>query len=189
MKNLPHIVFLTAIFVAFSCSFLFPRHAVSAQAVGNISANALSALKIHGAAPLNFGYVQGGPRGGSVRLLPTGGISPAAGRRSATGDVRAPRGLDHHLAAFFVAGDAGKTYFIFLPSDVTAVRDQGRMPGGGLRVENLSAYSITKRAVGDMGQLDAKGRDTLYVGGDLIVPPGAPSGVYRADFDVTVAYP
>lgn len=162
-------------------AFPFTPASAGNTAIATITATAIRPLSVERKRPLIFGYIRPGRNGGTVS------VHPRSGKRTVNGDVRSQQARDHTRAMFHVRGDKDRFYHVHLPSSVKAVR--AGAPGyPDLDVTNLSAFSVTRNAEGVIGLLDKNGKDTLYVGGDLVVPPGAADGMYKATFEVTVTY-
>ncbi len=134
-------------------------------------------------AELRFGHLGPGDGGGTV-IVTTGGL------RFATGTVRLLEPASHGPAVFAVSGQPGAAYRIGLPATITARHDSGQPKPGVtvLSVTNLKSFSANAGAETDTGQLGGGGSDTVRVGGTLVVPPTAKTGVYTAALSLTLTY-
>ena len=134
-------------------------------------------------ADLNFGQVRAGNADGTVIVTPLN-------VRSATGGVKLRAETNFSRAEFIITGDPGDSYSI-VPVLGFALHDQRGDPIPGetiLQVTNLISYSTTAMAVTFLGQFNSNGIDTLFVGGTLLVPPGAKFGKYGGEVTLTFNY-
>ena len=134
-------------------------------------------------ADLNFGQIRSGDEGGTIVVTPLN-------VRFATGGLilRALRNFSR--AEFIITGDPNAFYNITPVLDF-ALHDQGENPEPGetlLQVVDLISYSTTVGAVTLVGQFDPNGVDSVFVGGTLLVPPGAKFGKYGGEVTLTFNY-
>ena len=134
-------------------------------------------------ADLNFGQIRSGDEGGTIVVTPLN-------VRFATGGLilRALRNFSR--AEFIITGDPNAFYNITPVLDF-ALHDQGENPEPGetlLQVVDLISYSTTVGAVILVGQFDPNGVDSVFVGGTLLVPPGAKFGKYGGEVTLTFNY-
>jgi hypothetical protein len=83
-------------------------------------------------------------------------------------------------ATFSVTGDGSATYAIMLPSGL-----QSATRANGADEVTFTPFS---NLPGGTGLLDARGAQTIYLGGTLNIAKRQRPGVYTGTFDVTVAY-
>lgn len=134
-------------------------------------------------ADLNFGQVRSGETDGTVIVSPLN-------VRSKTGGVTLRAMTNFSRAEFVISGDPGVTYNISPVLDF-ALHDKRGDPVFGetiLQVTNLLSYSTTVGAVTFLGQFNSNGVDTVFVGGTLLVPPGAKFGKYGGEVTLTFNY-
>jgi len=166
------ILMLAACFIV-----LCAPNAHSATATGTVSAQVLPApLTISSSAPLDFGTILPGSGAGEVV------VSPNASR-SVTGGVNMQEG-GATAASFTLEGTPGRAYTVSLPQSVTFTVSNalGTGSNGDLVVERFTASSASGNV------LNSAGRDTLKVGGTLVVPPNVVPGNYSGLVPITVAY-
>jgi hypothetical protein len=168
---------------------------VSASAAPRASAKAtakvISPLRIQRTHNLAFGAVKGGKSSGKVIVPAKGSVQYQGGVKKEDCDCHDDDLCGVQAARFTVSGLANREYQINLPASVTVSgqkldrRDRTPLT---LTVTNFTAYSQTRGATGTVGRLNASGKDTLYVGGQLNVPANAPPGAYILQVQVTVSY-
>ena len=117
-------------------------------------------------ASLDFGTFTTGTGGGTVTVDSTG-----AG--TAAGDVTLIGASVEAADEFEVAGDADRTFSI-----TTTV---------GSVTNGTDSMDFTTSAASS-GTLDAAGKASFFVGGELTILGGESAGVYNGTYDVTVAY-
>ena len=157
-------------------------------AIGTATASAtiLRPITITKATDMNFGNVVTSSAAGTVVLLPDGTRSRTAGSTfipSNPGTVTA--------AAFTINGEGAATYSVTLPLSVS-------LTGGTGTAMTVATFTSTPGTVAGAGTLNGSagtadtastaGTQTLLVGGTLAVGATQEAGVYKGDFDVTVAY-
>ena len=131
-------------------------------------------------ADLNFGQVRSGETDGTVIVTPLN-------VRSKTGGVTLRAMTNFSRAVFIISADPGD-FFNISPVLDFALHDQRGDPIFGetiLQVTNLLSYSTTVGAVTFVGQINSDGVDTVFVGGTLLVPPGAKFGKYGGEVTLT----
>ena len=134
-------------------------------------------------AELNFGQVRAGETDGTVTVTPLNVRFP-------TGGVTLRAMTNFSRAEFIITGDPSTTYNI-APVLGFALHDQRGDPLFGetvLQVTNLISYSTTAMEVTFLGQFNSNGVDTVFVGGTLLVPPGAKFGKYGGEVTLTFNY-
>lgn len=136
---------------------------VSARIVSRVNLVTLSAME--------FGEISASSAPGAIILEPGGARTSTQG---ATLNSAVPAGS----ASFEILGDPSTTYMISLPDSVTLSSSNGKSM---LLNQFTSLPSLT-------GQLDASGRQTLFVGGTLNVSPNQLYGNYHGVLSVTVEY-
>lgn len=166
-------VFATLLLAAATAAEAQPR----AQAGASLTV--IRSLTVRVEARLRFGRLNAtlAPEPVQVAVEPApqaGEADPGLPRRDRTG--RSP-------AIAVITGDPGRAYRVLLPREV-------RTPNGDHPVTRLTVWSAN---LGDVtrtrtGQLDARGRDVLRIGGVLTAPEGVEGGVYSAHVPVQIAY-
>ena len=134
-------------------------------------------------ADLNFGQVRSGETDGTVTVTPLN-------VRTFTGDVTLRAMTNFSRAEFIITGDPNATFTISPVLDF-ALHDKRGDPIFGetvLQVTNLLSYSTTVGAVTTVGQFNSNGIDSVFVGGTLLVPPGAKLGKYGGEVTLTFNY-
>ncbi len=140
------------------------------------------ALTITNQQPLNFGHITPTAGGGTV-VISTSGV------RTVNGGVQVAGSFNH--ASFAVQGAPDRAYSIHTPASQIFVSDAvNPNPAlvNALTVNNFTTESVNHGAPSATGQLSHSGADTIYLGGTLVVPANAVSGVYSGLVPVTVSY-
>lgn len=177
---------------------LWVSNALSASATGSASVQIVGPLSFESRKQLNFGKIinretdyedddddggsQGNQSGGGTVTITT------QNQREVSGRVKARRRFSR--AVFFVTGAPNLSYNIQL-SETTAVHTRSSSPERGvtlLQVADLKSFSVNAGAETSRGMTNADGKDTIYIGGTLVVPPSAMSGRYRGDVEITLSY-
>lgn len=180
---------LVAGLAAASCCSAGSASSRESEATGSASATIIQPISATALADLSFGGIalgrnsaDGGAGGGAVIVLPqeTGATYAGSARQQCGGQSA----CQPHPARFAVRGEAGRAYRIAMPSGLEA---RGTRSGAALAVSALTVSSVSQPGAAG-GLTDASGRDTFSIGGTLLVPPGTPADVYRAEFAVTVSY-
>ncbi len=122
-----------------------------------------------------FGKIISGDSDGTVRVTPSH-------RRFVTGGVRARKGF--RPARFKIRGEPNSTYSIQV-SDQSVSNNRG---AGILNVTDFEVFSKTVRSITTVGRFNHRGKDTLRIGGTLLVPAGSPKGRYRGRLVINLNY-
>lgn len=130
-------------------------------------------------AELSFGkliYTGNGPDGSVV--LP----APAPVTRIAT-RVSLQNGGGENALIRALTGEPNRIYRVSVPSAATTTT-------GGLTIRGFTLWTATRGDISAtrLGAFDAKGADTLRLGGTLIVPKGTKLGIYAAKVPLTISY-
>lgn len=158
------------------CALLCCSYGAFAQetATATASATIITPISISKTADMNFGNVAvQSTNPGTVILTP-------AGARSTTGGTTLPATTGTVAAASFtIAGEAGYTYVITLPSSALTI-------SSGANTMTVTAFTSNPSATGTL----TAGTETLTVGATLNVAAGQAAGTYTSTvpFDVTVNY-
>lgn len=148
----------------------------------DVTAQVVEMLLITNQQPLTFGEITSVNSSGTV-VIGTNNL------RGVTGGVQlAPGGFNR--ATFKVQGAAGRAYSIHTPGSQQFVSSRPAASGevASLTVNNFTTLSVNQGSVGDRGQLNGSGTDTIYLGGTLVVPANAAPGVYSGLVPITVSY-
>ena len=81
-------------------------------------------------------------------------------------------------------GAAGQVYHLSVPTTVTT--SSGRLTVSALTLSSANSGNITKTQT---GVLDARGSDTVRIGGALAVPAGTRATAFSANVPTALAYP
>lgn len=95
-------------------------------------------------------------------------------------------GSNFHRADFVIFGTPNSPYFISVAAELEIEHEN--IPVEGLKFVDLTVFSSTVGAETTNGQIGADGRDIVFVGGALIVPPIATEGEYEGEVEMTVHY-
>jgi hypothetical protein len=158
------------------------------SANGASQAQVVAPLTVTRSSDLDFGSIFAASAAGTVTVTPAGLISYGGGAQSACiGGSCATA----HAAAFSVQGEAGRTYNIAVPGQVSAtgtvLNPSGAAPPP-LVVGTITVRSDSRPDAGPGGRLDAQGQDHFQIGGTLYAPANLPSARYRATVPVVVTY-
>jgi len=154
----------------------------TSSVTATVTANVVEDLTVTSEDPLNFGFIEPSPQGGTVTVSPDNA-------RTATGGIETSSAFTP--ATFAVHGNPGHDYTIHTPSSLTfSVRgaEESESLIRELTVTNFTTYSATARTTAATGRLAQDGRDKIYLGATLIVPAGAAPGVYSGWVPLTVSY-
>ncbi len=154
-----------------------PAAAQASTATVDLRASLISALTLTAETPLNFGTII--PlqfEAATVTVSPDGLITSSA-------PVTAPNGQAPAPGPFRVTGQPNAFFQIALPSSGTIVAGTASM-----RLSDFVQAVEGGEAGPNLGQLDASGRRTFFVGATLTVSPDQPSGEYVGTYPVTVRY-
>lgn len=139
-------------------------------------------LSLTKTADLNFGQVRSGHSDGTVVVTPLN-------ERFPTGDVTLRALTNFSRAEFIITGDPGDSYNIEPVLDF-ALHDQRGDPVLDvtlLEVVDLISFS-SNVGQGLVGQIGTDGIDSIFVGGTLLVPPGAKFGKYGGQVTLTINF-
>ena len=181
IKVLNRSVFIIA-FAGF-LSVIMPGSALSETGTISASVEIRAAITVTRTTDLNFGQIRSGELDGTVIVSPLN-------VRTFTGGVTLRAWKNFSRAEFIITGNPGATYNIAPVLDF-ALHDQRGDPIFGetiLQVTNLISYSTTAMAVTFLGQFNSNGIDSVFVGGTLLVPPGAKFGKYGGEVTLTFNY-
>jgi hypothetical protein len=81
-------------------------------------------------------------------------------------------------------GAAGQVYHLSVP--ITVTTSSGRLTVSALTLSSANSGNITKTQT---GVLDARGSDTVRIGGALAVPAGTRATAFSANVPTALAYP
>lgn len=158
--------FILAFALVISCG---PLSAASITAP--VNARIISTVNLITLSGMQFGEISASNMPGTIVLEPGGARTSTQG---ATLNSAVPGGP----ASFEIIGNPSATFIISLPVSVTLTSPNGQ----NMEVDQfISLPSIT-------GQLDAGGRQTLFVGGTLNVGANQLYGEYSGVMAVTVEY-
>lgn len=143
----------------------------AASITAPVSARIISTVNLLTLSGMRFGEVSASNMPGTIVLEPGGARTSNQG---ATLNSAVPGGP----ASFEVIGDPSSTFIITLPVSVTLTSASG---------ENMEVDRFTSLPAAT-GQLDAGGRQTLFVGGTLNVNANQLYGNYSGVMSVTVEY-
>lgn len=156
------------------------------SATGGIDAEVLAPLTVANIDDLDFGIVDAGDaRPGRVVVTPgeRGARYVGTSAGCAAGSACPPP----HPARFSVLGEPGRNYLVLVPDHLNVTGDQA-MRSVTLEVSRIAVRVASHPAQGNRGTLDAVGRDEFEVGGQLVVPAGAPRQRYRLTIPVILQY-
>ena len=136
-----------------------------------VSARIVSRVNLVTLSGMEFGEISASSAPGAIVLEP-------GGARTSTQGATLNSAVPGSSATFEILGDPSATYIISLPDSVTLLSSNGQSM---LLNQFTSLPSLT-------GQLDASGRQTLFVGGTLNVSPNQLFGNYSGVLSVTVEY-
>lgn len=157
----------------------------TATATGLASATVVAPITLVPRADLDFGVLSSSPMaGGTATVAPYGSTISVSGSTRVQCDSSACAAP--HAAHFDVIGEAGRSYLVALPRDLSISPANGS--GGPLRVTGFVLLTEHTLASDGTGRLDASGQDGFEVGATLIVPAGTPAGHYRTSLPVIVSY-
>jgi hypothetical protein len=145
----------------------------AASATSNADAEVIAPIAITNSAGLQFGTLSVGATGGTV-------VVDTAGSRTKTGDVLLSSTTAGAAAAFSVAGDAGATYAITLPTSIT-------ISDGAATPNTMTVNTFTSNPSGT-GTIGTGGSQALAVGATLNVGANQVQAAYTGTFSVTVEY-
>lgn len=154
-----------------------PAAAQASTATVDLRASLISALTITPETPLSFGTII--PlqfEAAVVTVSPDGLLTSSA-------PVTAPSGVPPAPGPFRVTGQANAFFQIALPTGGTITSGSASM-----RLSDFIQAVEGGQAGPGLGQLDASGRRTFYVGATLTVNPEQPAGEYVGTYPVTVRY-
>ena len=134
-----------------------------------VSARIVSRVNLVTLSGMEFGEISASSAPGAIVLEP-------GGARTSTQGATLNSAVPGSSATFEILGDPSATYIISLPDSVTLLSSNGQSM---LLNQFTSLPSLT-------GQLDASGRQTLFVGGTLNVSPNQLFGNYTGVMSVTV---
>ena len=163
--------------------FFLPRVAGGQEGTIPATVEIKTLISVTRIADLNFGQIRSGDEDGTVTVSPLN-------VRTFTGGVILRALTNFSRAEFIITGDPDAFYNITPVLDF-ALHDQGENPEPGetlLEVTNLLSYSTTAGEVTFLGQFNSNGIDSVYVGGTLLVPPGAKFGKYGGEVTLTFNY-
>jgi hypothetical protein len=166
-----------------ACLLAAPAAGQAAQGSGKATAQVVSDVLGAECAPLSFGTVISTRSTGRIRI----GTDNA---RNVTGKLNvSPGGFSRGVCE--MRGAPGRPYIASAPQRVDfTVIPQGPIRPGLETTLSGRLFSLSSASTGRSarGQLDAQGRDALYVGGTLFVPNNAHPGLYQGVVPVTVNY-
>lgn len=181
---------LAWIFMVNAALLSSPVHAAGLEATGNGQAQAevVAPLIVTREADLAFGALFAGSQAGAVTVSSDGETTYLGGAQFACAPAAC---ASAHPAGFTVQGEAGRSYVVTVPTQITAFGTA--TDGSGLAVVPLSVSAITVKSasrdsIGAGGQLDSTGRDRFQVGGTLEVPANLAPAQYTAVMPVIVTY-
>ena len=163
----------------------------SQTAVGTVTATVIQPIQVRAESELDFGVLLVSTNPGEVVISPTG-LRNVLGRV-----VMAPGSFD--AARFDIIGKPLAFYTVNTPTTLIFENEHNLFAGDvisqitghtrrNLLVNNFTTYSQNLRGGNHHGKLDARGKDSLSVGGTLIVPADAAPGRYRGFVPISVAY-
>ncbi len=153
-------------------ALLAAHPALAAEATGAASATVVAPLVVEPRAPLDFGIVATGARGGRVTVGSDGAVRREGDARPACEpDCPPPQ-----PARFRVRGEPGRRYTVSLPARLTIAG-----PGG-------ATLEVTRFEAAGAMRLDSSGEDGFTVGGTLEIPADAPPARHTVTVPVTVDY-
>ena len=153
------------------CTLALVGELSAASITAPVSAKIISTVNLVTLSGIQFGEISASNMPGTIVLEPGGARTSTQG---ATLNSAVPGGP----AAFEIIGNPSATYVISLPVSVTLTSPNGQ----NMEVDQFTSLpSLT-------GQLDAGGRQILYVGGTLNVNANQLYGDYSGVMSVTVEY-
>lgn len=157
-----------------------------AAAVGLSSAEVVQPLMATKVSDLQFGTVLSGDQEGSVVVGWDGQTRYRGGSQTPCLGAACAKPSP---AVFTIHGAPGAGYSINLPASILAT---GRSSVGAALPPLLTTDLIAKiksgSGVGNFGQLDEQGYDTIQIGATLVLPAKTAAGTYSADILVAVSY-
>jgi hypothetical protein len=196
----PHFL-MRALMIALPGFFLLTTDARASSATGQASAEIVRPLQVKAKAPLSFGELECSSREGRVTVT-------ATDKRIVTGAAKIEKG-GYDPASFHVFGAPHFSYVVTTPASLTFHvkgnkhscrrghdhykrwgwdHDDNDHQNSSLLVKDFTTFSKNLNAGGHKGYLGNNGKDTLYVGGTLIVSRNAAPGLYRGYVPIEVAY-
>lgn len=154
-----------------------PAAAQASTATVDLRASLISALTLTAESPLSFGTII--PlqfETATVTVSPAGLVTSSSAVTGPGRETPAP-------GPFRVTGQANAFFQIALPTAGTIVSGNASM-----RLSDFVQAVEGGEAGPNLGQLDASGRRTFYVGATLTVNPDQPAGEYVGTYPVTVRY-
>lgn len=152
------------------------------SARGQARAEIVAPLNISSATPLNFGLVQAKKQDGSV-------IITTNNQRVILGGVQVVPQSKYSRAEISIIGTPNAVYVIRLLKSTAQHTSQTGQPGGTLlEIVDLKSLSQTVGSESFMGRIGPNGKDTIFVGGTLLVPGTAKHGKYEGNVNLTVSY-
>lgn len=97
-----------------------------------------------------------------------------------SGDARVLSSTPVKAAKFTVSGEAGKAYYISLPSTAALIGSSGQL--------TLANFKCSKSTNGTAVLVGNPEEDSFYVGASLQITPSTTQGEYVGTFSVTVSY-
>ena len=136
-----------------------------------VTARIVSTVNLVTLSGVQFGEISASSTFGTIVLEP-------GGARISTQGAAINSAVPGGPASFEIIGYPSATYIISLPDSVTLSSSNGQ----SMQMNQFTSLPS------QTGQLDASGRQTLFVGGTLNVDPNKPYGSYSGVMSVTVEY-
>ena len=165
---------------AIGAAALMATAAYAAQRTVAGTATIIRTMSVSTTAQMSFGRLQhngAGPATSNVVL----GAAPPTARTSANVQLL-PNGGETP-AIRVITGEPGRIYRVTPPASATATP-------GGLTVTAFTLWSANNGDItaSRLGQLNAQGKDTIRIGGSLVVPKGTKNDTFTANAPVTITY-
>ncbi|MXP48337.1 DUF4402 domain-containing protein [Altererythrobacter luteolus] len=171
--------------IAMTCAVDLRAEPGSSTDRGVASASIIKPISVSAQKRLEFGGVAvSANQGGNVTIDPSSGnaaYNGSAKKMCLTAVPCAPG-----PAVYAVQGEKDRGYRVILPTTVMASAQRG--PAPDLVVSQITSASENRPNNDSAGLLNANGRDTLRIGGQLEIPAGTPPGSYAAEITLVVSY-
>lgn len=170
LRNKQMVVFSTAACLSVSI-VLCQNDVVAATTTSTVDANIISTINLVAQNGIVFGDIGSSSSPGTVTIGTNGSRTTTGGATVNTNTAGTP-------AKFEASGDPNAYYIVTLPDSVTITSSAG----DSMTVSNFSSIPAVS------GQLDAGGRQDLYIGATLNVGSFQAFGAYSGIMSTTIEY-